>query len=212
MYIWNGSEIPQSTLRVLADTGLPIAVRVCEHWFGQLFTGDQFLRELLPGPARLPSRRVGGAVSRRQPAARALRLDPLAPLRLAISWNSAAIARMARRRPFVSPVLEETQHSVPRWGDVFDGSRGEPATAREIVFVGRVTPYKGVDVAIEALARLRGGPVPDARLTVIGPEDGDHGEQLRRRAAALGVADAISVAGSADADADRSGARRARRP
>ena len=41
--------------RVLADSDVPLAFRVCEHWFGGLFVNDQFMRELLPakrGPAR----------------------------------------------------------------------------------------------------------------------------------------------------------------
>lgn len=194
VYMWNGSGIPQSALRVLADAGLPIAVRVCEHWFGQLFTADQFLRELLP--ARRSANRAAWSVLchtvNRLPE---LRLDPVAPVEMAISWNSAALERMAPVPAFVSPVIEETQHPVPRWGDLFASVTPMPGTGREIVFVGRVTPYKGVGVAIDALARLRNGAVPDARLTVIGPEDADHGSDLRRHAEALGIAEAISWLG-----------------
>ncbi|HET9102967.1 MAG TPA: glycosyltransferase family 4 protein [Solirubrobacteraceae bacterium] len=194
VYVWNGSEIPQSVLRIIADAALPMAVRVCEHWFAQLFTADQFLRELIPGRRAAP-RAAWATVCRAVNRHPSLRLEPLAPVRLAISWNSAAIRRMAPAPAFVDIVLEETQHSVPRWGDLFDGVVRRPGPGREIVFVGRVTPYKGVDVAIEALARLRSGPVADARLTVIGPEDGDHGDQLRRRAQELGVGSAITWLG-----------------
>ena len=55
IYVWNGALIPQASLRILADSGLPLAFRVCEHWFGHLFASDQFMRELMParrGPAR----------------------------------------------------------------------------------------------------------------------------------------------------------------
>jgi hypothetical protein len=48
VYVWNGSEVPHAALRVLADSGVPLAFRVCEHWFGGIFVDDQFLRELLP--------------------------------------------------------------------------------------------------------------------------------------------------------------------
>ena len=191
VYMWNGSDVPQSTLRVLADSGVPIAVRVCEHWFGRLFSGDQFLRELLPAD-RAVGRAAWSVLCRSVNRLPALRLDPLAPIRIAISWNSAAIARMAPAPSFVTPVLEETLHSVPRWGDVFAGvSRQSPPPTRDVVFVGRVTPYKGVDVAIDALAALRALTVPDARLIVIGPEDAGYGDTLRERAAGLGIADAI---------------------
>ena len=61
VYAWNCASIPQSALRLLADSGTPIAFRVCEHWFGGLFVGDQFMRELLPGERGLP--RAGWAAS-----------------------------------------------------------------------------------------------------------------------------------------------------
>ncbi len=190
VYVWNGSDIPQSTLRVLADSGVPIAVRVCEHWFGRLFSGDQFLRELLPAD-RTVGRAAWSVLCRSVNRLPVLRLDPLAPIRIAISWNSAAIARMAPPPSFVTPVLEETLHSVPRWGDLFAGVSRQSLPTRDVVFVGRVTPYKGVDVAIDALAVLRARTVPDARLIVIGPEDAGYGDTLRQRAAGLGIADAI---------------------
>ena len=63
VYAWNGSSIPQSSLRVLADSGVPLAFRVCEHWFGALFLGDQFMRELLPARRSPAPGRVGGGLS-----------------------------------------------------------------------------------------------------------------------------------------------------
>jgi glycosyltransferase involved in cell wall biosynthesis len=196
VYVWNGANIPHSALRVIADAGVPMAVRVCEHWFAQLFLGDQFLRELLPADRR-PARAAWSALCRSVNRLPGLRLDPRASARLAISWNSAAIARMAPAPPFVTSVLEETLHSVPRWGDLFAGVvRQEPPPARDIVFVGRVTPEKGVEVAIDALAALRAGPVPDARLVVIGPEEAAYGNRLRQHARVLEVADAMSWMGA----------------
>ena len=59
IYAWNGSSFPQAALRVLADSGVPLAFRVCEHWFGGIFTADQYLRELLPGAARAGAGGVG---------------------------------------------------------------------------------------------------------------------------------------------------------
>src|SRR5579871_590504 len=54
VYAWNGASIPHAALRVLADSGTPLAFRVCEHWFGGLFVRDQFMRELLPGHRGAP--------------------------------------------------------------------------------------------------------------------------------------------------------------
>jgi glycosyltransferase involved in cell wall biosynthesis len=194
IYAWNGSSIPQAALRVLADSGVPFSVRVCEHWFGGLFTSDQFLRELLPAE-RNPARAAWAAGSRALNRLAGLRLDPLRPLRAAISWNSEAIERMVSTPSFVEPVLERVGHSVPRYGDLYADVIRDPAASPEIVFLGRVSPYKGLSVAIEALALLRAAQAPTASLVVVGPEDGAHGAELRSLAQRLGVAAAISWRG-----------------
>jgi glycosyltransferase involved in cell wall biosynthesis len=194
IYAWNGSSIPQAALRVLADSGLPLAFRVCEHWFGKLFAEDQFMRELLPA-ARGPARSIWAAGCRALNRREALRLDPTAPVRAAISWNSEALERMVKVPSFVEPVLERVSHSVPRYGDLYADVVRAPATEPEIVFLGRVTRYKGLFVAIEALAVLRLQRSIEAKLVVVGPEDADHGAEMRRLAERLGVADAIEWRG-----------------
>jgi len=66
-----------------------------------------------------------------------------------------------------------------------------------LLFVGRLQPLKGPDVAVRTLAEVR-RDVPDARLVVIGGASGS-GEgrtdppRLRALAAELGVADAVRV-------------------
>jgi glycosyltransferase involved in cell wall biosynthesis len=194
IYAWNGSSIPQAALRVLGDSRLPFAVRVCEHWFGGLFSSDQFLRELLPG-RRSPARGAWAASCRGLNSLPSLRLRPTAPLRAAISWNSEAIERMVETPSFLEPVLERVGHSVPRYGDLYAAVRRAPAPEPEIVFLGRVTPYKGVAVAIEALGRLRSESSIAARLIVVGPEDVGHGVEMRRLAERLGVSEAIDWRG-----------------
>ncbi|MEA2199636.1 MAG: glycogen synthase [Solirubrobacteraceae bacterium] len=194
IYAWNGSSIPQAALRVLADSGLPLAFRVCEHWFGKLFAEDQFMRELLPA-ARGPGRSIWAAGCRALNRREALRLDPTAPVHAAISWNSEALERMVTVPSFVEPVLERVGHSVPRYGDLYADVVRAPATEPEIVFLGRVTRYKGLFVAIEALAVLRLQRSIEAKLVVVGPEDADHGAEMRRLAERLGVADAIEWRG-----------------
>ncbi len=191
IYVWNGSSIPQAALRVLADSGTPLAFRVCEHWFGAIFTGDQYLRELLADPGRGPARAAWAAACRMLNAAPALRLRPTAPVRAAISWNSEAIERMVPTPPFVEAVLERVGHSVPRYGDLYAGVVRAPAPEPEIVFLGRVTEYKGLEVAIEALALLRSEHTIDGRLVVVGPEDAQYGAEMRALAARLGVADVV---------------------
>jgi glycosyltransferase involved in cell wall biosynthesis len=196
IYVWNGAAIPQAALRVLADSGRPLAFRVCEHWFSNIFVADQFMRELVPPPAPrgLPRAAWAGGCAALNRLPR-LRLKPTGSVRAAISWNSEAIRRMAPAQPFVQPVLERVEHSVPRYGDLYAGVTRAPAPEPEIVFLGRVTPYKGVAVAIEALALLRSEHQLAARLIVVGPEDADHGSEMRRLAEQLGVADAIRWCG-----------------
>jgi glycosyltransferase involved in cell wall biosynthesis len=194
IYCWNGSSIPHAALRVLADSGVPLAFRVCEHWFGGIFVNDQFMRELVP--ARRPPARAAWAVGcRALNTLPSLRLQPRAPVRAAISWNSQAIKRMVAVQPFIEPLLERVGHSVPRHGDVYAAVIREPAPDPEIVFLGRVTPYKGVAVAIEALALVRSEHGIPARLVVVGPQDSDHGAEMRSLAARLGVAEQISWRG-----------------
>jgi glycosyltransferase involved in cell wall biosynthesis len=196
VYVWNASQLPHAGLRVIADMRVPVAVRVCEQWFGRLFVGDQFMRELLPAP-RPPARATWALGCRAFNRLPALRLDPMASIPLAISWNSEAIRRMAGLAPMVVPVLERVSHSVPRHGDLYAAVKHNPAPEHEIVFVGRVTPFKGVSVAIEALALLRSEHAIEAKLIVVGPEDPDHGAELRRLAERLGVAGAVRWRGPA---------------
>lgn len=90
-----------------------------------------------------------------------------------------------------------------------DLSRFRPATAprpRErpptLLFVGRLQPLKGPDVAVRVLAEVR-RTVPDARLRVVGGASGSgHGTtgpaQLEALARELGVADAASFEPATD--------------
>ena len=190
VYVWNGSSIPQAALRVIADSDVPLAFRICEHWFGGLFLEDQFLRELLPAERRA-ARRAWAMACRLLNARRSLRLDPTAPVRTAISWNSEAIKRLVETPAFVEPVLERVVHSVPRYGDRYAAIVRDPAPEPEILYVGRVMSYKGVWLAIEALAALRSEHRIAARLEIVGPEDPQHGAELRQIAEQHGVADAV---------------------
>lgn len=195
VYAWNCANIPQAGLRLLADSGAPVAFRVCEHWFGGLFTGDQFMRELLPGK-RGPGRLAWAAGCRALNRLPQLRLDPRAPLRTAISWNSNSLERSVPTPAFLEPVLERVQHPVPPHGEVFERIQRAPAPEPEIVFVGRVNRGKGVGVAIEALATLRAGPQPDARLVVIGPEEQPgYAAEMRALASRRGLDGAVTWRG-----------------
>jgi D-inositol-3-phosphate glycosyltransferase len=88
------------------------------------------------------------------------------------------------------------------------GPRTQPRPADRpptLLFVGRLQPLKGPDVAIRTLAEVR-RRVPDARLRIVGGASGT-GQgtlgpaQLRALADELGVADAVRVEPATDQDA-----------
>jgi glycogen synthase len=60
-----------------------------------------------------------------------------------------------------------------------------------LLYVGRVNPNKGVDVAVAGLAELPA----EARLTIAGAGDDQYEDELRRQAARLGVKDRVLFAG-----------------
>ncbi len=85
---------------------------------------------------------------------------------------------------------------LDRFGPAQDGPVGG-APGPELLFVGRLQPLKGPDVAIRTLAELR-RTLPTARLRIIGGASGNgHGTsgpaQLRALAAELGVGDAVQI-------------------
>lgn len=67
----------------------------------------------------------------------------------------------------------------------------EPRTRNELVFVGRVTLEKEIDVIVRAMARLSASL--DVRLTIVG--DGDQRKNLEKLARDLGVASRVIFTG-----------------
>ncbi|MGF1465489.1 MAG: glycosyltransferase family 4 protein [Sandaracinaceae bacterium] len=71
-----------------------------------------------------------------------------------------------------------------------DARRREPGEPARFAFLGRLIPLKGVDIAIEALAKMRHA---DARLTVVG--DGPSREEWEGLARRLGLEDRVTFTG-----------------
>jgi hypothetical protein len=81
-----------------------------------------------------------------------------------------------------------------------DGSGGAAPGSAHVVLVGRLSPRKGSDVALEAVALLRGAG-RDVRLTLCGSVFAGYEwfeDQLRVRAAADDLAGAVDLVGYAD--------------
>lgn len=76
----------------------------------------------------------------------------------------------------------------------FRGPRASaPADEYRLLFVGRLIPYKGLDVAIRAVAHLADDPRGAPTLTVIG--EGDARDEYQALARSLGVANRVEFRG-----------------
>jgi D-inositol-3-phosphate glycosyltransferase len=80
--------------------------------------------------------------------------------------------------------------------------RDAPGRAPELLFVGRLQPLKGPDVAVRTLAEVR-RTLPDARLRIIGGVSGSGAgltgpDQLRALAEELGVGDGLILEPAVD--------------
>src|SRR5690606_39179601 len=82
-----------------------------------------------------------------------------------------------------------------------DRSDGDPAPGpARVVLVGRLSPRKGTDVALEAIARLRGAG-RDVRISLCGSVFAGYEwfeERLRARAAEADLTGAVDFVGYAD--------------
>lgn len=76
-------------------------------------------------------------------------------------------------------------------------SSGAPRARASIVSLGMVSPLKGCDLLISALARLRAGGT-DATLTFVGGVADDYRAHLEQLASAAGVGDALAFTGHVD--------------
>jgi glycosyltransferase involved in cell wall biosynthesis len=128
------------------------------------------------------------------------------PIATAVVLAEAAIPLVYRRTPFVA-ISDSSRDDLVRRGlpaaairvvvPGVDHDRYRPAPeARDprplVVFVGRIEPYKRLDLVLHALARVRRAGV-DARLVVVGT--GEALPRLRALATELGLDGAVELAG-----------------
>lgn len=140
------------------------------------FTGGGWKNRLYERLQRRAFRRINGVVAVSRPLVDLLVADGVARDRVHLvpnGWSPSAAAapldRAAARRLL-----------------------GLPADGFRIGWVGRVTREKGVDVLVDAVARLG----PDVHVSVIG--DGRERESQQRRATALGLDSTIQWHGAVD--------------
>ena len=73
-----------------------------------------------------------------------------------------------------------------------------PQGAPLVLFLGRLHRIKGLDVLVDAFARLR-RDVPTAQLVIAGPDEGEHAT-VENRARRLGVLETVHLVGRLDGD------------
>jgi glycosyltransferase involved in cell wall biosynthesis len=192
VYVANAVAIPQAAPLAAASSGLPIVYRMSELFMASsIYTGDRYLRTLLPGQRgargawaaamRLYNRRLG--------------LRPSEPHRAAVSWASNALREHVTLAPAIEPVLERTIHPASSQEQAFLSIERVPAGNPSVLFLGRMTTAKGIEVAYRAIALLRSEYGIDARLVKVGTAKPEMSAALRELAAELGVTDAIDDRG-----------------
>ena len=88
--------------------------------------------------------------------------------------------------PLPPPNLDELPST-----DKARASLGLPADRRLAMFLGLIRPYKGVDLLLEAIARLPAGS--DWFLVVAGEPWGDLGDRLSQQVRRLGISDRVRL-------------------
>lgn len=205
VYVWNGAQLPHAALRVLDYNGVPLAYRVCEHWFAGLYRTDTFFRHLTPGERGLRGLWARAVrLANRHPE---LRLECERRVPAAISYNSQAVRTASPVPPTVRPVLESVVHPSNARVDTFAAVERCVGSPPSVLFVGRLDEDKGAHVAVRALAALRAAHEVDASLVIVG--DGPRRTELAGLAAELGLQDHVRFTGPLSGEALQDEASRA---
>jgi glycosyltransferase involved in cell wall biosynthesis len=79
-------------------------------------------------------------------------------------------------------------------GERFRAERLAGHSGRVVLFLGRISRKKGIDVLIRAMAEVV-RERPDTRLVAVGPDDEELTPELEALAASLGIADSVTFTG-----------------
>jgi glycosyltransferase involved in cell wall biosynthesis len=189
-FVWNGAQIPHAAIHVVLKSGIPTAFRVCERWFGGLFSRDRFMGHLSRQQREDPL----GVLARAANKLPSLRLDMTGEVPVAISWVSEYVRRSVAVPLGLAPVFERTIYpATDRDAEFASVDRRESSTPT-VVFLGRLTPEKGSDVLIEAVGLLaRQGIRP--QLVIAGSGSRSDASRLRRAADRAEIADSCRFVG-----------------
>ncbi|WP_248705000.1 glycosyltransferase family 4 protein [Curtobacterium sp. MWU13-2055] len=123
----------------------------------------------------------------------------LAPLSLAsaVLANSAATAAHVRERGFRLASKTHVVYNGKDWSPYLRSEYTHPRDVATLLFVGRLSPRKGTDLAIRALSEIRASGV-SARLEIVGsvfPGYEWYEQELRELVASLGLKEFVRFTG-----------------
>lgn len=143
------------------------------HMYGARYAGltERFASRILTGIERAACRSADGVLTVHEPYRRELIADGVSPAKVYVVMNAVDEA-----------VIERVQTSA-----------ATPADGTfTVAYHGTINPWYGVDLIVEALARVR-DKIPDARALVLG--DGDALPSVRALSESMGVGDCIEFSG-----------------
>jgi len=204
VYIWNLAKIPIS-LALRAEARGAVCYYVSDQWLAQWsepgWYEDAWYRLNTAAPARMPTR-----------IARALMRSAFTLARL--TWTRDTL--QLRHVQFCSAFLKNATLQAGRrvadgeivhWG--VDAHAFRPASATHanesrcsrLLYVGQLTPRKGVHTAVEALSHLHRAGLCHLTLTIAGPCYGTAYEtRLREQVASSGLGDSVRFVGAQSRD------------
>jgi len=188
VWIWNGAQLPQAALVTALRSPFPVAFRVCEAWFGDLWGTDQFLRHLYGTDTGL--RRAWALALRSLNRHPSLRVDVHERYSAHVVWNSRALRDHAGVPAVIEPKTEQVLHTTAARGPLFAAAKRRAPNPLEppvIAFVGRANAAKGVDVAVDAIIDLQRRHGITATLALAGAAERRDRSAMNGRVAAAGM-------------------------
>lgn len=179
LHNWWFSLTP-SVVRAASDAGVPTVVTL--HNYRLLCLNGLLLRDGRPCEdcvGRVPAPGVRYACYRGSRPQSAVLATALQANRAVRTWDLVdrflVLSRFARSRFVAGGLAEERMTVVDHHVDDAGPRPSPPSTSRTVLFVGRLSAEKGVDVLLEA---WRGASPVDLRLEIIGA--GPEGDRLAR--------------------------------
>ena len=135
-----------------------------------------------------------------QPADPALRIRPADASHVAVSWASANLRSRTTLPAGMEIALERVVYPASRQSKGLADLDRRPFARPIVLYVGRVTVGKGIEVAYRALAALRDRHHVDAELVVLGYADPRRRKSLQRLGAELGIDEKVHLMGHTDSE------------